>query len=89
MFSRFHNRCKKKIWPKTPYNYPGPLWSYIFSICGWEKPQAPHFYDSLIFERAPFPQSNYPYLWGRQFMDISRKDMVKSSVVLVWSILAS
>ena len=49
----------EKICLKAPsYNSP-PIWTYTFSICLYENPQTPHFYDFRIFERVPEPQNQH------------------------------
>ena len=49
----------EKICLKAPLYCSVAIWTCNLSICLYENPQAPRFYDSGTFGRAPEPQNQY------------------------------
>ena len=53
--SHFYGQIVEVIGLKALGNYSG----YNFSICLWDSPETPHFYDFEIFGRVPEPRNQY------------------------------
>ena len=74
IWGHLYGKFTEKIYLKAPGSYPGPFWSYNFSICLSENPKAFISMMSGLFDVSLSFKTNIIYLWRPQDTWTNQKD---------------